>query len=213
MDETQWMVFINQYWGTLVYWQLIQLYRQHKPKGPFFGLTALACRDKLLLGLAHCVDLSREIARYYDVGPEAKKTVEEIVRLYQKGESSNRSEVQFEDCGIKVFRDKILAHPLDHIKEALGKPEYAISLQWQTVEDTLSKLRQFADQVEAHHSRHWNMLTVKEDVGGIDIAFTAVMVALEYAEKFRDLQRILIDKGGRASVHGDVANDQIVVET
>ena len=41
MDEKKWMVFINQYWTTLVYRDMIKLYRQYKPSGPFFNWTPL----------------------------------------------------------------------------------------------------------------------------------------------------------------------------
>ena len=102
---------------------------------------------------------------------------------------------------------------MDHIKELLGKPNYTVSLQWQTVEETLNKLKQFADEVETHLSRHLKISTVKDEIAGIDTAFAGVMIALEYATKFRELQRILIDKGGRAMVWNDLAHDQIVVES
>ena len=216
MDETKWMTFIHQFWGALSYWELMKMYRKYELHGAFFSLSALASRNELLMRIAHVVHLCKEVAKAYDIGNEATTTLAEIKKLYEKGDTPDRSVLQFEDCGVKPFRDKVLAHPLNPTKALLGKSECQILLKWDTVEQTLAKIREFADQVEEHNLRagQWDFSTYKDAVDGVDVAFSAVMIALEDAAKYDRLQLAIKLKGGKATVSCDwrSGNDDIVVE-
>ena len=160
MDKEKWMLFIQQLWATIGYWQLVKLYRENVLPGSFFQFTAFALRDKLFLLLANTVQVCDEIAQNHDIGDKAKATLEEINALYCRGEGEPRSRtLNYEDCGIKPYRDKVLAHPAAFIKELLGKEPFKISLRWETVEQTLEKIKQFADEVEAHYLPTWDITT------------------------------------------------------
>jgi hypothetical protein len=157
MDKEKWMKFINHLWLTTSYWQLAKACRATNPSGWFFELASFAFRNELLWGIDHGVHICREIAKNCDVGDAARKTLEEINDLHQKGETRDRNALVFEDCGVKVYRDKVLGHPADHIKELLGKDNYEFSLKWATVEETLNKIKRFADEVEQHNLGKWNL--------------------------------------------------------
>jgi hypothetical protein len=90
MDEEKWMKFIQSYWAMLSYWEIIKLYRTHPLRGAFFHLTALACRNELLMRISHTVHLCQQIAKEYDVGVEAKATLAEIEALFQRGALRHR---------------------------------------------------------------------------------------------------------------------------
>ncbi len=212
MDEEKWMAFIHDFWGTLSYWKLIKLYQANELSGSFFMLSALATRNELLMRIAHTVHLCEEIAKEYDVGADAEKALQEIRKLYAQGDTPNRSALNFEDCGVKPYRDKILAHPLDTLKEILGKGRYEISLKWETVEKTLDKIREFANEVEAHYTEigKWDFETHK-DVGGIEIGFDSLMIAMKDAAKY-DRLKLAVRLKGRSVVVYDRQADEIVVE-
>ncbi len=214
MEEAKWMTFINHLWAALFYWELIKQYRKHELPGPFFSLSALATRNEFLMRIDHAVHLCREIAKEYDVGDQANKTLEEIVTLFERGDTLDRSVLKFEDCGLKPYRDKVLAHPANKIKELLGKERCEISLKWDTVEQTLNKIKKFADQVEQHNSRSgkWNFSTYKEDAGAMETAFRAVTIALEDAAEHDLLKRDIMLKGGRATVTLDWQTRKIRLE-
>src|SRR6516164_20924 len=82
MDEAKWMTFINHLWAAVFYWELIKQYRKHELSGPFFSLSALATRNEFLMRIAHAVHLCREIAKEYDVGEQARRTLDKIVSLF-----------------------------------------------------------------------------------------------------------------------------------
>jgi hypothetical protein len=194
------MKFIHSYWAMISYWEIIKLYRKHALPGAFFNLTMLACRNELLMRIAHTVHLCRQIAKEYDVGPDARTTLAEIEALFERGDTPDRSALNFDDCGVKPFRDKVLAHPLNQTKAVLGKQGYQISLKWATVEETLSKIKEFANEVEGHNlgSGKWHSATLKDEVIGLEPAFMDVKLALEAAAKFDRLRRAILIKGGKA---------------
>jgi hypothetical protein len=208
VDEEKWMIFIGHLWGTVYYWEL---YRTHELPGAFFSLTALAARNELLMRIAHAVHLCQEVAKEQDVGDEAKAALDEMLTLFERGDTLDRSVLTFEDCGVKPYRDKVLAHPLNNIKRLLGKDTYQISLKWATVEQTMNKIKQFADHVEQHNSSSgkssWS--TYKEDTGEMQRAFRAVTRALEDAAEYDLLKRQLIQKGGKATITLDRENHKI----
>jgi len=215
MDENKWMAFIYSYWSMLSYWEMIKGYRKHDLQGAFWSLNALACRNELLMRIAHSVHLCEEIAKEYEVGVAAMKTLDEIKVLFARGDTRDHKVLRFDDCGVKPFRDKILAHPLNQLKAVLGKPNYEILLKWGTVEKTFRKIKEFADQVEAHmsHSGRWGFSTYKDELGDVDIEFKSVTRALEDAQKHDKLKLAIKLKGGRATVScGWRHDDEVVLE-
>jgi hypothetical protein len=214
MDEQKWMIFIEHYWGTMSYWELIKLFREQALPGAFFSLSALAIRNEFLMRIDHAVHLGEVIAGEYDVGEDAKRTLGEMKALYQKGDTKDRASLDFKDCGIKPFRDKVLAHPLCKIKSVLGKGEYQIALRWETVEWTLGLIRHFADQVEGHHRGlgTWDFSTHKGEMADVQTSFRAVLRAQEDAAKFDALKLAVSLKGGRAAVVRNLQTDEVSVE-
>ena len=211
MDKDKWMTFINHLWLTIGYRQLVKAYVENQLGGIFFDLTGMAIRNELLMRIAHTVHLCEQIAEKFDVGNEARKTLTEILDLYKKGDSrDNRSVLKFEDCGVKPFRDKVLAHPLDHIKELLGKPQYQISLKWDTVDHTLHKIKEFCDQVERHNTSSWDMVSYKDEVAAVDFAFQKIMWSLTEAAKHNKLKHDIGIRGKK--VYWDCQKDEIVIE-
>jgi hypothetical protein len=103
---------------------------------------------------------------------------------------------------------------VNKIRELLGKERYEISLKWDTVEQTLNKIKEFADQVERHNSRsgQWNLSTYKEDTGDMERAFRPVTIALENAAEYDLLKRDVMLKGGKATVTLDWQSRKIKVE-
>ncbi len=192
MDPEKWMVFINQFWWTLTHWQMIQLYKSKKLDGAFFALTGLAIQDKLLMEMVHTIHLCDEIAKNFDVGREAEQCLGEIKELFDKGESGDRGQASFQDCGIKPYRDKVLAHPIDHVREILGKGPIQISLKWETVEETFRKIKEFCNAVEQHHAGGWDFSTYKDEVSGADIGLEVVLNLMEDGKKYDELRRQII---------------------
>lgn len=215
MDEDKWMTFIHSYWSMIAYWEMIKGYRKHELPGAFWSLNALACRNQFLMQIAHTVKLCAIVTKAYDIGSDALATFNQIQALFAKGDANKRSVLKFEDCGVLVFRDKVLAHPLNEQQKLLGKPEFEISLKWDTVEQTLIKIKEFADQVEQHNIRKGSLdfSTYKDEVGGPDIGFMTVTWALEEAEKHDKLKLAVRLKGGKATVSCSYQKDsELVVE-
>jgi hypothetical protein len=210
MEKEKWMKFINHLWLTMSYWQLTKACKENNPPGLFFELASHAFRNELLMQIDHSVHLCRQIAANYDVGSAAEKTLKEINDLHQQGETSDRAALVFEDCGVKPFRDKVLAHPLGHIKELLGKGKYELSLKWATVEQTLNKIKQFADEVEQHNLAKWDLTSYKERVDAVDFGFQQIMLALKNAAKYDQLKLAVSGKVER--VYRDWEKDEIVIE-
>ena len=210
MDKGKWMTFINHLWVTIGYWHLLNAYKQNALQEVFFDLTGLAVRNEFLMRIAHTVHLCQEIDKEFDVGPDAQNTLKEVVQLYEKGDSLDRRVMTFKDCGIKPFQDKVLAHPLDHIKELLGKPPYHISVKWETMEETLEKIKQFCDLVERHHAGSWDLTSYKDEVRAVDVAFQKVMWGLKEGAKYEMLKQEVGLRGEK--VHWDPQKDEIVID-
>ncbi|MEI7688000.1 MAG: hypothetical protein WCL32_23580 [Planctomycetota bacterium] len=203
MTEEQWMKFIDELWGMQSYWELILEYRKNPTmQGAFFSLSALATRNELLMRIAHVVHLCEEISKNFEIGTDATESLDEIRSLYTKGDSRNSAHLKFVDCGVKPFRDKVLAHPLNKIKTILGKDEIEISLPWQTIEQTIAKIKEFANWVEVfnNQAKRWSLSTYKDKIGDIDHAFRRVVIAFEDSKKFRQLEHKVALRGGKATV-------------
>lgn len=211
LNKDRWMTFIDHLWSVVAYGQLINLYQKTPLPGSFFHLTALAVRNELLMRIAHTVHLCEVIADKHDVGPAASATLNEIKVLYERGYTDNKSALTFDDCGVKVFRDKVLGHPLNTIKTTLGKDEYQISLKWETVEETLSKLKLFATQVEMHYLDDWDFSTAKDEVIGVDDDFNHVISSLREAEDYDNL-KFEISKRGSPRISWDWQKRAFVFE-
>ena len=74
--------------------------------------------------------------------------LQEIKDSLQEGRSGQLS-LKFEDCGSShtATRFSLTRPPL--IKRLSGKEQYQISLRWETIEETLEKIKQFAVEVES----------------------------------------------------------------
>src|SRR5271166_6533840 len=105
----KWEKLIQLVWTTIVYWELFRQYCRDKPSGAFFALTWYAVRDKLFMEISRVVVLCEQAATQIDVGPDGKKALAELKALYAKGDLSDPSSLDFDDCGVKVFRDKSIA--------------------------------------------------------------------------------------------------------
>ncbi len=210
LDKDKWMEAINHLWGTLVDWQLVQSYRKKAPRDYFFQYTYRALLNDLLMRIAHTVHICQELANEFHVGQKAKSTLYEIIALFTKGNSKDRSALIFDDCGVGPFRDKCLGHPLNPIKRLLGKQEYVISLRWETVERTFEKIKQFFDEVEEHYVGHWNLTTWKQEVSGVEDCFERVIIGLGLGDKYERLMRVVMCKG-TCKVSWDWQKREIIV--
>jgi hypothetical protein len=214
MSKDNWMKFINGIWTLVAYWRWLQHFREASDQFPrtlYFTLTVQAVRNELLMSVAHTVHLCDEIAKNHDIGSAAAASVKEIQTLYAKGDTPDRSTLIFDDCGVKPFRDKVLAHPLNDIKATLGKPEYQISLKWETVEETIAKINRFCDEVEAHNRADWDMSTYRGGDIGMDVGFSHLIRAFKALEKFENL-KLEIGKKGNPRVHLDWNLDEVVID-
>jgi hypothetical protein len=214
MPKDNWMKFINSVWTMMAYWEWIKLYRNSSERLPntfCMRLAALAVRNELLMNIAHVVHVCEEIAKNHEIGSAAHAALKDIQVLYAKGDTPDRSILTFEDCGLKPFRDKVLAHPLNEIKATLGKPEYQISLKWKTIEDTIAKINKFCDHVEAHNRSEWQVTTYRGGDVGVDVGFSQIVHAVEAAEKLGRLT-LEIAKKGHPRVHWDWSVDEIIID-
>jgi hypothetical protein len=95
----------------------------------------------------------------------------------------------------------------------LGKTPYEFSLKWDTVQQTLDKIRQFADEVEQNRQEagEWDFSTHKGEVPGVKSDFEGLMIAISDGAKYHQLRQAILAKGGRASVacdwHGAVRSE------
>jgi hypothetical protein len=210
LDKDKWMEVVNHLWGTLVDWQLVRLYRQKAPRDRFFEWTYRALLNNLLMRIAHTVHICQEVAKEFHVGQNAKSTLDEIIALFTKGDSRDRSARIFDDCGVGPFRDKCLGHPLNPVKRLLGKEEYVISLRWETVERTFEKIKQFFDEVEEHYAEDWNLSTWKQEVSGVEDCFARVITGLGLGDKYESLMRVVMRKGA-CKVSWDWQKREIIV--
>jgi hypothetical protein len=195
LDKDKWIEIVDHLCVTLVDLQLVQLYRKKAPRDHFFEYTYRALLNDLLMRIAHTVHICQEVASEFHIGQNAKSTLDEIIALFSKGNSKDRSALIFDDCGIGPFREKCLGHPLNPIKRLLGKQEYVISLKWETVESTFEKIKQFCDEVEAHYASQWKLSTWKQEVGGVEDCFERIVIGLGLGDKYDSLMRVVMCKG------------------
>jgi hypothetical protein len=205
------MKLINHVWSTIIYRELARQYLADQPADPFFLLTWYAVRDKLLMGIAHAVMLCEQIAKQIDVGPEGKKALAELIDLYAKGNLADRSATDFDDCGVLVFRDKVIAHPLNKIKEIHDKDQYKISVKWETVDATIGKIREFCQNVEQHNVEEWNTSSYLEGTGEGADALKHVLFQMEEARKYHKL-KFEVTKAGKPRIWYDWNSKRFVVE-
>ena len=195
----KWMILINHVWSTIFYWELTKQYLVDRPTDGFFVLTWHAVKDKMLMGTDHAVALCKNIATQIDIGPGGKKVLAQLLDLHGKGDLRNHSALDFDDCGVKVFRDKVLAHPLSKIKEILGKDPYKVSVKWETIEATIDKIREFCQAVEQHNLQDWNASNYLEGTGEGADGLKRILFYIEEAKKYDDL-KFKIGKLGKPRV-------------
>ncbi|HZZ77394.1 MAG TPA: hypothetical protein VFE62_02685 [Gemmataceae bacterium] len=205
------MIFIEHFWHVVAHRQLLDLYKKHKPRGSFFQLTGEAILREFLLLTAHMIHEAEEIVKNYPVGEEAKATLEELKAVYAKGDTYDRTATNFPDCGIKIYRDKVLGHPLNNIKAILGKGLYEIHLKWETIDHTFALLRQFCTDVESEYSDEWKTETAKDEIIGLDAGFLEILYALLAAEELKEL-KLAVVKRGRPRIRLDWQADRFVLE-
>jgi len=207
----KWMKLIHHVWSTIFYWELVQQYMKDRPTDNFFHLTWYAIKDKLLLAIANTVPLCEQIITQIDIGPDAEKAFAELKELYKKGDLGDRSTLDFEDCGVKVLRDKVIAHPLSQIKEILGKDPYKISMKWDTVEATIDKIREFCAAVERHNAKDWQSSSYLQSTGDGADALKYILRSMEDAKKYHKL-KLEIAKKGKPRVWYNWTSKDFVIE-
>jgi hypothetical protein len=207
----KWMKLINHFWSTIAYWELAKQYIKDQPSGSFFYLTWFAVKDKMLMNIAHDVHLCEQMATQIDIGLDGKKALAELQELYKKGDLDDRSALDFEDCGMKVFRDKVTAHPANQIKEILGKEPYKISVKWETIEATIGKIREFCQAVERQNLDDWNSSSYLEGTGDGADALKSVMRSMGDAKQYDDL-KVKVAKAGKPRVWYDWNGRAFVIE-
>ena len=202
MTEVKWMEFIRLYWTAISYWEMIKGFRSQELRGCFFSLSALACRNSLLWGIAKFIELCNRADGKVEFGDEATETLNLLTQLYNKGQKKNSNDLNYEACGVGQFRDKELAHPLNALKGVLGKDAYKITLEWDTVEETLMKMKLFADQVEVYHREKgtWNVSTFKDGIPDVEFVFGDLSKDLEAAQKYAELVRAIQMSEGSVKV-------------
>jgi hypothetical protein len=192
--------FVDHLWTAIGYRQLARYYWDNRDKlqGGFFVFTGMAINRELIMVMAHAYDLAKLIAEKRAVGSDAQKRFEELTAFYDKNyDKYSRNELDLQDCGIHAYRDKIVAHPLNHIKEILGKDQYQISLKWETIEETLEKMKQFATAVEENYNSDWGMRTGKEDIPAIADGIDMLRSTLKSEGRYLELRRKLILRQGK----------------
>lgn len=211
MTYERWMIFIDHFWRVVAHRQLLDLYKKHQPHGSFFQITGEAILREYLLLIAHMIREAEEIVKNFSVGEHAKATLEELKAIYEKGETDDRKAVNFPNCGLKVYRDKVLGHPLNNIKAILGKDRYKIELKWDTVDRTFGLLKKFCNDIEEHYAHEWNMETAKDEIIGLDADFLEVIYALEAAKELQDLKLAVVKKG-RPRIRFDWQTERFIFE-
>jgi hypothetical protein len=208
----KWMKLINHVWATVFYRELARQYLADQPLEPFFLLMWYAVKDKLLMGIAHAVTLCVQIAKQIDIGPEGKKALAELKELYAKGDLEDRLASDFDDCGVKVFRDKVIAHPANKVKEIQGKDPYKVSVKWETVDATIEKIREFCQAVERHNADHWkNTSSYLGETGDGASALKLILSQMEEARKYHKL-RSEVAQAGRPRIWYDWNSKEFIVE-
>jgi hypothetical protein len=209
MKET-WGRFMDSVAGVTAYSQLVKRYREKRPEGSFFYLTFNALRNELLMAISRQVGLCRAIGEKVDIGPAAKSTLADLEQEYKKLDTEDRNVLDFPDCGVKVMRDKSLAHFGSQIKKILDKNQYKITLKWETVERTISSIDKFCKEVEEHNQADWQSSTILGDVHGVEHGFDSVMTWMEMGHKYDDLSHKIALRG-KCTVSVDWTKHEIVV--
>ena len=207
----KWMKVIRHVWSTICYWELAKQYLKDQPSGSFFLLAWHAVKDKVLMSIAHAVTLCEEAAKQIAIGPEAAKSLAELKDLYRKGDLKDRSALVFDDSGVMVFRDKVLAHPLNKIKEIHGKDQYKVSVKWETVDATIGKIREFCERVENHNHKDWQTASY---LGGTEEGSDALREVLAHMEQSKKDDRLKreITQRGKSLVDFDWTHREFVIE-
>ena len=168
------------------------------------GLAAYGARSSLLLNIDKFAQLCKKTIEHKkedlrpDVGEEGKKAFDALRALCERG----RDEEDFEDCGVSVYRDKVLGHPLNAVSTVLGKNTFAVSLDWKTVEEAIQLMGKFLEAVEFYHCDKgtWDHTSVLGEMVDVEMDFKGLVIKFEDAAKYDNLARRILQKGGRAVV-------------
>lgn len=205
MNEAKWQEFLKLYWTTIAYWEFVKAYREKPLAGPAMALAALAARNCLLFTIDKFVELCNKTANHRhpdlrpDFGDTGMKSLDALLATCERGSK----EKDYEDCGVSVFRDKELGHPLNAIKLVLDKEPFAVSLEWRTVEETISLMSKFMEDVEVYHCDKgtWDFTSVKSQMIDVQDDYRGLVIKFEDAAKYDNLARRICLKGGWAKVH------------
>ena len=215
MTEVKWKVFLEHYWTILSYWEMLQCFRAKELGGSFFALSGLACRNMFLFSIAKFAELCEKTEENLDFGPDATKTLTDLMVLYNKGDIKKRDHLDFDSCGIGPFRDKILGHPLNSIKVVLEKQPFKVSLDWALVEETLRLIKLFVQQAENYFqvksNDEWTLNGFTESVLDVNHACADVQIALDLAAKYEVLHREAILAPGDLKVRMNYETHEIEV--
>lgn len=176
MGKEQWDFIINDVWYVLCQWQTVQKFKEYKPDGSFFRLSWYATKNELLMSINRVIQVVNSVKEELDLEVDAQVLLEELNALHEKGYDNQRG-TDYENCGIKAYRNKVLGHPVDVIRAILGK-EFKISLDWDTVEETIISLKEFCHAVEQQNANKWNVTSYLDKVYGVDEGFDKVMNGL-----------------------------------
>jgi hypothetical protein len=88
------------------------------------------------------------------------------------------------------------------------KPEYTLSLRWETVEQTINKLREFCVAVQNHHIAEWKCEWSTDEMEAVDDVFDAVMIGLTDGSKYNQL-RFEVLKRGTPRIEYDVSKREL----
>jgi hypothetical protein len=210
MHEKWMKQIIDLMWQIALRWEILQQYKDSQPNGVFFALSSFDTREAFFRKLSHAVALCEEVAKHPDIGLEGQVRLEELRALYKKAESEDRSRLDYDDCGLKVYRDKVLAHPVNPSKDLGGKEQLKISMKWETVEQTLAKLREFCAAVERHKVADWKTTSYLGETGEAADDLKYVLRCMQEAKEYDRLKQQLC--GQKATVWYDWKTEKFMIK-
>jgi hypothetical protein len=83
-----------------------------------------------------------------------------------------------------------------------------LCLTWETVEETVNKLREFCRAVQQHHVEKWKTEWSTDEMEAVDDIFDAVAVSLVDGSKYNQL-RFEVLKRGRPRIEYDVLKKEL----
>jgi hypothetical protein len=209
MKEENWRkTMVEEVWAIIPLWELLREYNAKKPEGPFFFITYFAIRNDLIIRICRTIELCDKVPdSALDDFARLKRT--ELRGLYNKGRiTTGKPQLDFPDCGLKVLRDKILAHPDAQGNELLEKDPYAISVKWKTIGETIEQLTKFCQAVESSQNFGFHHMG---EMGDGARSLRPILSAMDDAKKLRKLKLEMTARGNPITVSFDFATNEFVI--